>query len=225
MYTFPSCLSFFLALDVKSEYRDSCVPIAPNAVVRTITMEPEQLPERSEPKRLPLVMVHGFGAGFLQFHKNLDYLHSRRRLLALDLPGFGRSTRVPFTPDAQSAEEEFVDSIERWRQGAGVERFILLGHSLGGFLACAYTMKYPSRVRHLILVDPWGFAIPPCEAELKQKLRSQFSFRARMLWNVANKFNPFAAIRAAGPWGMCTLMSSMDYLERRISFSLIAQSL
>ena len=159
-------------------------------------------PEQPEHERLPLVMVHGFGTGFLQFHKNMDHLHSQRRLFAIDLPGFGRSTRVPFTPDAQSAEEEFVDSIEKWRQGAGVDRFILLGHSLGAFLACAYTMKYPSQVRHLILVDPWGFAIPPCEAELKEKF-SQFSFRTRMLWNVVNKFKPFASIRAAGPWGKC----------------------
>lgn len=179
---------------MKSDYEDSYVSIAPNAVVRTVTMEPE---DPSHPENLPLVMIHGFGAGFLQFYKNLDHLHSKRKLLALDLPGFARSTRIPFPPDAQKAEEEFVDRIEKWREGVGVEKFILLGHSLGGFLACSYTMKHPLRVRHLILVDPWGFALPPSKEEVKQR----FPFWARVLWGIVTQFKPYAMMRGAGPWG------------------------
>ena len=192
-----------LPSDVKSDYRDRYVPIDQNAVIRTIIMEPEH---SSQPdlESLPLVMIHGFGAGFLQFYKNLDHLHAKRRLLALDLPGFGRSTRIPFSPDAQKAEEEFVDSIERWRKGVGVDKFILLGHSFGAFLACSYAMRYPSRVRHLVLVDPWGFSRPPAE----EKLRERFSLRARVLWQVMLKINPFTPVRVAGPWG--ELLSSLE---------------
>ncbi len=49
-------------------------------------------------EKTPLVMIHGFGAGLLQFYKNLDHLHADRRLLAFDLPGFGRSSRVRGVP-------------------------------------------------------------------------------------------------------------------------------
>ena len=146
---------------------------------------------------IPVVMIHGFGAGFLQFYKNLDHLHSDRKLLAIDLPGFGRSTRVSFPSDAVLAEEQFINSIEAWRRIVGVERFILLGHSLGAYLACAYTIQHPSRVRHLVLVDPWGFAIPPSE----EKLKERFSSKAQLFWSVGSKIMPFTFVRAAGPWG------------------------
>lgn len=146
---------------------------------------------------VPVVMIHGFGAGFLQFYKNLDHLHSRRKLLAIDLPGFGRSTRVPFPSDATLAENQFINSIEQWRKLVGVERFILLGHSLGAYLACAYTIQHPSRVRHLVLVDPWGFAKPPSE----EKLQEMFSTRQQVFWNVMSRIMPFTFVRAAGPWG------------------------
>lgn len=179
---------------MKSDHKNSYVPIAPGAVVRTFTLKAEH---PAEPERIPLVLIHGFGAGFLQFYKNLDHLHSRRKVLAFDMPGFGRSTRVRFTPEAQKAEEEFVDSIERWRRGVGVEKFILLGHSLGGFLACSYAMSHPSRVRHLILVDPWGLPASPSEEEFRQK----YPRWAGILWRIVSNLNPFTPVRVAGPWG------------------------
>jgi abhydrolase domain-containing protein 4 len=67
-------------------------------------------------------MIHGFGAGLLQFYKNLDHLHADRRLLAFDLPGFGRSSRVKFPKDPEKAEMQFVDMIERWREEVGVRK-------------------------------------------------------------------------------------------------------
>ena len=151
--------------------------------------------------RLPLVMIHGFGAGFLQFYKNLDHLHSERRLLAPDLPGFGRSTRIQFTREAERAEGEMVSCLEAWRRVLGVERFILLGHSLGAFLACSYAIQHPSRVHHLILVDPWGFFPAPQEEVLQKK----FPFLARKFWQMAGRMKPFDAVRAAGPWGKLSL--------------------
>lgn len=99
-------------------YTDHYVPIGEDAVIRTITMEAE-MPSSSS-KRVPLVMIHGFGAGLLQFYKNLDHLHTDRRLLAFDLPGFGRSSRVQFPKDPSEAETQFVELIEKWREGMGV---------------------------------------------------------------------------------------------------------
>ena len=169
-------------------------------------MEPDATPHSQasagSSRPIPVVMIHGFGAGFLQFYKNLDYLHSNRRLLAIDLPGFGRSTRVTFPTDASLAEAQFINSIERWRKIVGVEKFILLGHSLGAFLACAYTIQHPSRVRHLVLVDPWGFALPPSE----EKLKEVFTSKSRFFWNFASNIMPFTFVRAAGPWGWYCLV-------------------
>ena len=70
-------------------------------------------------------------------------------LMSLGLGGVhGHSLHL----SAETAEIELIDSLENWRQSVGLDKFVLLGHSLGAFLACSYAMpKYPARVKHLIL--------------------------------------------------------------------------
>ena len=59
------------------------------------------------------------------------------------------------------AEHFFLSSLEAWRESVGVEKMILVGHSLGGYLASAYTVRYPERVSGLILVSPAGIPRGP----------------------------------------------------------------
>lgn len=96
-------------------------------------------------RKTPLVLLHGFGGGVGLWAMNLDALSQQRTVYALDLLGFGQSSRPHFSTDAQEAETQFVESIEEWREKQGLESVILLGHNLGGYLAAAYSLKYPSR--------------------------------------------------------------------------------
>jgi len=81
----------------------------------------------------------------------------------VDWIGTGRSSRVPFTlePGAENsvdqAEAFFVESLEEWRKQMGLEKMILFGHSLGGYLSTCYSIKYPQHVEHLILISPGSF--------------------------------------------------------------------
>ena len=184
-------------MDTQRSHLETTVDSQQYPLETTVDSQRYPLETTVDSQRYPLVMIHGFGAGFLQFYKNLDHLHTHRRLLALDIPGFGRSTRVPFSPDAERAEEEMVGHLETWRRVMGLKHFVLLGHSLGAFLACSYSIRHPSRVQHLILVDPWGLWPPLSEEEMKKK----FPFLAKKFWRMVGAMKPFDPIRMAGPWG------------------------
>ncbi|KAL4765724.1 putative alpha/beta hydrolase [Aspergillus foveolatus] len=117
-----------------------------------------------------LVMLHGYGAGLGFFYKNFEPLSRLPgwQLHALDLLGMGRSTRPPFRIKAKEreaaireAEDWFVDALEEWRVKRKIERFTLLGHSLGGYIAVNYALKYPGRLNKLILASPVGIPEDP----------------------------------------------------------------
>ena len=117
-----------------------------------------------------LVMLHGYGAGLGFFYRNFEGLSRVQgwKVWALDLLGMGRSSRPPFKIHAKDqegkiaeAESWFVDALEEWRIQKKIDRFTLLGHSLGGYMAVAYALKYPGRLNKLILASPVGIPEDP----------------------------------------------------------------
>ncbi|XP_052229920.1 (Lyso)-N-acylphosphatidylethanolamine lipase-like isoform X1 [Dreissena polymorpha] len=146
----------------------------------------------------PLVMIHGMGGGVGLWVQSIDLLAEKRPVYAFDLLGFGRSSRPKFSSSAKLAEMEFVESIEEWRQEMKIEKMALLGHSLGAYLASAYSLKYPEKIEHLFLIDPWGFPGKPSgENERSRRIPTWVKAIGRIL----SPFNPLALVRAAGPWG------------------------
>lgn len=107
------------------------------------------------PARPPLVLLHGFGGGVALWAQNLDCLSSTGPVYALDLLGFGRSSRPQFSVDAEEAEEQFLVALEEWREKVGLEEMVLLGHNLGGYLSAAYALKYPHRLAQAHGDPPW----------------------------------------------------------------------
>ena len=117
-----------------------------------------------------LVILHGYGAGLGFFYKNFEGLSRPKgwHLYALDMLGMGRSSRPPFkikakTREKQIAEAEdwFVDSLEEWRVKKKIQKMTLVGHSMGGYMAVAYALKYPGRLNKLILASPVGIPEDP----------------------------------------------------------------
>ena len=105
--------------------------------------------------KTPCIFIHGFCGGIGLWIHNIDSISQFRKFYAFDLLGFGRSSRPKFSNDPIEAENQFVDSIEEWRKEMKLEKFILVGHSFGGYLAALYSIKYPSFIKGLILADPW----------------------------------------------------------------------
>ena len=117
-----------------------------------------------------LVMLHGYGAGLGFFYKNFEGLSRVKgwKLYALDMLGMGRSSRPPFKVHAKDqagkiaeAENWFVDALEEWRLLKKIDKFTLLGHSMGGYMAVAYALKYPGHLNKLILASPVGIPEDP----------------------------------------------------------------
>lgn len=117
-----------------------------------------------------LVMLHGYGAGLGFFYKNFEGLSRVKgwKIYALDMLGMGRSSRPPFKLNSKNrqqciteAEDWFIDALEEWRVQKKIDRFTLLGHSLGGYMAVAYALKYPGHLNKLVLASPVGIPEDP----------------------------------------------------------------
>lgn len=106
--------------------------------------------EWGNPQAQPIIMLHGFGVSGHMFDEFADRMQDRYRLIALDQRGHGDSD---WAEDGDYTRTAFVGDLEGFRKALGIERFILMGHSMGGLNAVTYTNQYPQHVRALVLVD------------------------------------------------------------------------
>ncbi|CAL5229333.1 g12639 [Coccomyxa viridis] len=154
----------------------------------------------------PMVMLPGYGAGSGFYFRNIGGLAQHFRLHCVDLLGTGMSGRPRFPAKSrEDAEDFFLSSLQRWREAMHMDKMVLVGHSLGGYLAASYALKYPQHVQHLVLVCPAGVpeeAGPrrlPSWAESPWSVRGQMFRLSRTLWEAGA--TPGAVIRTLGPWG------------------------
>lgn len=109
--------------------------------------------EAGDPAAPPVVLVHGLGeSGCRDFYPVLPALAARYRVLALDLPGFGRSTHDNqlYSPARYA---RFLHELLAPRLS---QRFNLIGHSMGGALSLYYAASFPAEVERLVLIDAAG---------------------------------------------------------------------
>lgn len=200
-----------LLSNLKSLYRGRYVNVG--CTVGTEDSHIWTLSFNEESPKIPLVLLHGFGSGVGLWCLNYDALAAKRPIYAIDIVGFGRSSRPQFTRDPLEAEREFITTIEAWREKMNLEKFILLGHSFGGFLAASYAIKHPERISHLILADPWGFP----ERPLDVGRNSTIPLWVRAIGAILQPFNPLFIVRTAGPWGPKLLQKARPDLIRKFS--------
>lgn len=118
-----------------------------------------------------------------------------RPIYAIDNLGFGKSSRPTFSTDPLKAEEQYVETLEAWRKAVSIEKFYLVGHSMGGFLSFAYALKYPQYIQHLLLIDPWGIQEKSASGWPINKVGSTHY----MIYYTSLFANPYFGLRFAGP--------------------------
>jgi pimeloyl-ACP methyl ester carboxylesterase len=104
----------------------------------------------------PVVLVHGFFYDSYTWSKNLDALADRFKVYALDLWGFGYSTREPM----DYSYPLYADQLLKFMDALGIGKASLVGHSMGGGTSIFFTIQHSDRVDKLILVDSAGMPNP-----------------------------------------------------------------
>ncbi len=99
-----------------------------------------------------VVLIHGLGSYMPAWKNNAAELAKHYRVIAIDLPGFGKSDK----PDAPYSMKYFARKLESLFDELGVRNPVLIGHSMGGQIAMTYALMYPQRQVGLVLTSPAG---------------------------------------------------------------------
>lgn len=96
-----------------------------------------------------VVFLHGFTGTASTWREVRDEFKEKYRTIAVDLTGHGNTT-VPVEPERYAMEEQ-IEDLEALFEQLSVDSCYLVGYSMGGRIALAYTTRYPERVKALIL--------------------------------------------------------------------------
>lgn len=140
-----------------------------------------------------VILIHGLMDSAEQWRANLDALAQAHHVWAIDLIGFGFSSRVT-TPTYSLAM--FARSIREFMDAQGIARASLVGHSLGGAIALRFAYDYPDRIEKLVLIAPATFLLP-LRPESKIAKHLPFVPRALIGWVMLNRRARERALREA----------------------------
>ena len=104
----------------------------------------------------PVVLVHGLGGQWQNWLENIPRLALDRRVIAMDLPGFG------LTPEPSDGEKmtipRYAEYVNALCDKLGLGEVELVGNSMGGYIAAEVAIQFPERVKRLVLVSAAGIS-------------------------------------------------------------------
>lgn len=128
----------------------------------------------------PLILaLHGWldnAASFIPLSQHLRDYH----LVAIDFAGHGSSQHR--SKDAHYHQMDFVHDLHELVVSQGWEKFILLGHSMGGIVGSLYVSSFPEKISHYISIESFGPLTKTAEsspAQLRESIESRLSVQAR----------------------------------------------
>ena len=97
-----------------------------------------------------LLFIHGLGGAAEEWVFNIPYFEDKYHILAVDLPGQGKSEK----PDISYTYEFYVNFINNFIHKLNVNLVTIIGHSTGGLAALLFTFKHFEKVANLVLISP-----------------------------------------------------------------------
>lgn len=101
-----------------------------------------------DPRSTPLVFLHGIGGAARAWRGQLTFFGDRYRAIAWDMPGYGGSAAL-----ASPGIAELANSLQDFLHGVGVNRPVLVGHSIGGMIVQQWIVRHPYRATAVVLAQ------------------------------------------------------------------------
>jgi len=121
---------------------------------------------RDEGSGPPLLLIHGLLVSHIEWERTIERLKTNFRVIAMDLPGCGRSSKPRPTQYAYTLDA-LASTVAGVLRVLGITRVHVAGHSLGGAVAITLAATRTDLVDRLILVDPLSY---PCPVPLKGRV-------------------------------------------------------
>jgi pimeloyl-ACP methyl ester carboxylesterase len=102
---------------------------------------------------VPVLLLHGIGSGARSWTAQVDGLSDSFRVIAWDAPGYGTSTALA---SSEPHAGEYADILSQFVHALKLDRFHLVGHSLGALIAARYAADQPERLLSLTLASIAG---------------------------------------------------------------------
>lgn len=114
-----------------------------------------------------MLLVHGFGGDKSNFLRMAKYFTDKYRVVIVDLPGFGESSKHE---KLKYNIKNQVQRLDEFVKRIGLDRFHIAGNSMGGAISVYYTYKHQNRILSLGLFDSAGIKCP-VESHHRKELR------------------------------------------------------
>ena len=99
-----------------------------------------------------LLLIHGLGSNAKGWIKNISVLAEHHRVIAVDLPGYGKSDKGYYN----YSMDFYAGILKQLLEKLQIKKAVFIGHSMGGQIAITSALKYPEIVEKLILISPAG---------------------------------------------------------------------
>ncbi|MEO1051906.1 MAG: alpha/beta hydrolase [Bacteroidota bacterium] len=100
-----------------------------------------------------IIFIHGLGSYGPAWKKNVEMLSKQYRCIAVDLPGYGKSSKGNY----EGSMAFFAEVLRDFIDALSLDKVTLVGHSMGGQISIVTSLFYPEKIEKLVLIAPAGF--------------------------------------------------------------------
>lgn len=151
-----AAVALLLLVNVRTDLSlDELKPKYQSAASKFALIDDVNVHYRDEGSGPPLVLVHGTSSSLHTWDGWVAKLSPHRRVIRLDLPGYGLTGPAP---DHDYSAARYARVVAKLLDHLGIERADIAGSSLGGRVTMTFALDYPARVRKLVLIDAAGLS-------------------------------------------------------------------